>query len=206
MRVVEDFIKMMEEAHEDAKRDMKCSASLYSSRAAYCDAIIHILSSDEFKALKATIDKQEEKPLDDGWILHTTGEQPVGDDVVVEVKYKDGTICSPDFAEGWVWDLCIMQGDSAIIAYRIISEPEKLEYIVGSKERKEYERAKNNRLTAIMEELALNPKEAAFMDAPTPKQTLLEAMVSKFGQDRLIRGKMSPYAIFQALTEYEENR
>ncbi len=67
----------------------------------------------------------EEKPLDDGWILHINDTQPVGDNVEVYIhrKYEE----KPDtdhsaLAKDLWWG--VTDNDSMIIAYRIISEPE----------------------------------------------------------------------------------
>jgi hypothetical protein len=57
----------------------------------------------------------------DGWIPHTTGKQPVADDVVVEVKYKDDS-CDIGLAKREPWN-CPYK----ITHYRIVEDKQKLE-------------------------------------------------------------------------------
>lgn len=66
----------------------------------------------------------------DGWIPHTTGKQPVGDDVMVEVQFKDNVL--EDLAKRFDWDRYNPFG-SYIRNYRIVEERKTLKkYMVGT--------------------------------------------------------------------------
>lgn len=54
------------------------------------------------------------------YIAHTTGKQPVGDDVIVEVAFRDGHVITSFPAKNWVWNPTLCK--PTIIAYRVIKE------------------------------------------------------------------------------------
>ena len=65
---------------------------------------------------------------DEGWIKHTTGKQPVDDDVEVIVEFDGETTQDGFYAENWNWDLSYGEQDVGVItAYKIVEEkkPEK---------------------------------------------------------------------------------
>lgn len=52
------------------------------------------------------------------WLPHTTNEQPVADDVIVKVKFCDGTKCKEE-AGSWGWFKPKHDGDGAIRFYKV---------------------------------------------------------------------------------------
>ena len=126
---------------------------------------------------------QEEKPLDDGWIRHTTGKQPVDDDVLVDAKFSDGIQKNRTAKSlGRCWAPINNPTDEfTIIAYRIISEPEK----------------KCPRAEMLAERRAEEEERA-----PTTKQTLLE-----YVEDNILMGsEIRTRQIFKIISEYLEER
>jgi len=65
----------------------------------------------------------KDKPDADGWIKWEGGESPVDDDVMVEVRFRNGEKNRSSTANTWFWPYRGHSGD--IIAYRIAKEPEK---------------------------------------------------------------------------------
>ncbi len=53
----------------------------------------------------------------DGWTIHTGDDQPVPDGTIVIVKYRDGTVDGPHFAESWHWQTPGAEDD--VVAYKI---------------------------------------------------------------------------------------
>jgi hypothetical protein len=93
---------------------------------------VHISSESCFQSL------WQEQPDEDGWIEHTTGKQPVADDVMVEVKLLDETLTSSRYhqvmtADEWDWEDVDTYG--CITHYRIVEdkqEPEEtlMDYLI----------------------------------------------------------------------------
>ncbi len=108
----------------------------------------------------------EEKPLDDGWLPHTTGEQPVGDDVMVEYRNGFGTHAKLP-AIYLIWSMDDSEYD--IIAYRIISEPKKEQSNVCTCDIPTKCWGGLKGLCGMCHKIIEEPESA-----PTPKQTLLE--------------------------------
>lgn len=63
-----------------------------------------------------------ERRAEDGWIEWAGGKQPIGDDVLIEVKLRDGTIYNDTGSElAWSHDRHRKYADTDIIAYRVVS-------------------------------------------------------------------------------------
>ncbi len=110
--------------------------------------------------------RQEEKPLDDGWIKHDGSKNPVRE-YDVEARFRNGEIAAGDSELFCCWEPDSEHDNGAwdIIAYRIISEPEKCE-CKNLKPGQIFQTTKDwkRRLCG----------ELVNADKSTPKQTLLE--------------------------------
>lgn len=74
----------------------------------------------ELKAKLAEYESVGSEPDEDGWIEHTTGKQPVADDMLVDIKAKNGEISSNERAAHWViWD------KDWITHYRIVEDKQE---------------------------------------------------------------------------------
>jgi hypothetical protein len=65
-------------------------------------------------------------PDEDGWIEHTTGKQPVADDVMVDVRFRDGGEIATLTAEEWVWEQGL-DSSAQITHYRIVEDKQESE-------------------------------------------------------------------------------
>lgn len=91
----------------------------------YCKEFVEEYLSydvDEFKSLW----QEPEQPDKDGWIKHTTGKQPVGGDVMVEVKLLDETLTSSRYFQPLTAETCDWEDVDTygcITHYRIVEQP-----------------------------------------------------------------------------------
>ncbi len=97
----------------------------------YLQAIENLTDKPQYIALKALADKPvsannaqaeqaTEAQCNDGWIKHNGIRQPVNDDIMVMVKFSDGSVTSKGRAGQWEW-----RNESSypeIREYRIIPE------------------------------------------------------------------------------------
>lgn len=73
------------------------------------------------QALEIALPILEQQERGDGWIKWGGGEQPVGDDVTVEMKWDNGAVmCGKASEYRWYHDSLL--SDVNLIAYRIIPE------------------------------------------------------------------------------------
>ena len=84
--------------------------------------LVELESYDEFVNINSFQSLWQEQPDKDGWIKHTTGKQPVADDLLVEIKIG-GFTSTPERAEVWgvYWE------DGHITHYRIVEDKQEPE-------------------------------------------------------------------------------
>lgn len=146
-QIIKDFVDMMEEQASV----INSNAQEYSARMLYA-----IINSPEYQALKVSISPVSEdnkkhlekeviremiRPKDaqdnDGWIEWKGGKQPVGDNVLVEIKIRGGRYLYPALSGSWNW--IWINNSEDIIAYRIIEEPKEEKHEITFNSYEEYE-------------------------------------------------------------------
>jgi hypothetical protein len=87
--------------------------------------VMSLSQSGDYQSAIVTKDQwQAERDRQKGgeWKRHRGGKQPVANDVMIDVRFKDGRVINGVRADSWEWRKG--EADPAITAYRIISQPQ----------------------------------------------------------------------------------